>query len=71
MSERTEGWGFLANGRKAHYFREARSLCGAWMAFGGVIWCRTQAESDKPGMDDCAGCFKKRAKERLKENAPR
>ena len=64
MSDR-EGWGFLSNGRKAHYFRGCRSLCRAWLAWGenAVSWCATQEEGGEAGPDDCVACFRKRAKE--------
>lgn len=50
-----EGWGFPANSRKAHYFREseARSICGKWMYFG------TRELPDLPSDDDCAECVRR------------
>ena len=48
------GWGFPQNSRKAHYFRESRSLCGKWLYFG-----RNLGEAAGPGPDDCKACWKK------------
>lgn len=31
-----KGWGFPWNSKKAHYFREGRSLCGKWGYFGAL-----------------------------------
>jgi hypothetical protein len=50
----SEGWGWPLLARKAHYFRDHRSLCGRWWYTG---------ELDDPGPqaspDDCAACQKK------------
>ena len=34
MSETKEGWTWLINSRKDHYFRDGKSLCGKWMVLG-------------------------------------
>lgn len=34
MGRLTEGWTWLTNSRKWHYFVEGRSLCSKWMLFG-------------------------------------
>ncbi len=57
-----EGWAWPGLARKAHYFREARSLCGKWMFTG--VFVRNQDSSQGP--DDCATCFRKREKEKAK-----
>lgn len=48
-----EGWGFTATSRKAHYFRDGRSLCGKW-------WFRDPRAplepDDRPSPDDCVAC---------------
>ena len=47
------------NSRKAHYFRESRSLCGQWVYFGS-----SYTQNQKPGSpDDCAECARRRTKE--------
>jgi hypothetical protein len=60
MSEPTEGWGFPGTSRKAHYFRDTRSLCRRWGFYRGNL------ESEKPGKpspDDCTTCRKALDKE--------
>lgn len=60
--ERDEGWGSVDNSAKSHYFREARSLCGGWMAFT-PHWETHQELGAEPKKGDCKACWKKRAKE--------
>ena len=55
--ERTEGWKYLFNSPKWHYFRNGRSLCRKWMNFGKDF------EGDKPSPDNCKGCLHVREKE--------
>ncbi len=43
-----EGWNWLTNAKKAHYFVKGRSLCGKWGCFG-------KPEGDG-GMHHCSEC---------------
>ena len=52
-----EGWGWPALTRRAHYFRQARSLCGRWMYQGEL----TQGNDDSN--DNCTTCKKLYQKE--------
>lgn len=72
MTERAEGWGNLDNARDAHYFRNDRSLCGRWMAFGEPRWEANQAlgPMPKPRSGTCTTCWRKRAKEEGVELPP-
>lgn len=52
----TEGWGWPAFSKKAHYFLDGRSLCMKWL-FGGPL------ESGNDNSDDnCAACKRAVAK---------
>jgi hypothetical protein len=64
--ERKEGWGNLDNVRNAHYFRDDRSICGKWLAWGGARWERYQELGEAPTHGTCKACWKKRAKEESK-----
>lgn len=56
-----EGWGFTGTSRKAHYFRDGRSLCGKW----GFRRSSAPHEPDTgPSPDDCAACRKALDKEK-------
>lgn len=59
MSELKEGWKWLANAPKWHYFREGRSLCGRWMTFGNEF----ELGNDNSA-DNCPTCRKKLLKEK-------
>lgn len=50
-----EGWKYLLNSTKWHYFVEGRSLCGKWATFGNDGLEQGNDESE----DNCAGCRKK------------
>lgn len=63
MADRIEGWGNVTNARDAHYFRDDRSLCGRWLAFGGPRWESIQTLGATPSKGTCKTCWKKRAKE--------
>lgn len=63
MAERTEGWGNLDNARDAHYFKDGRSLCGRWLAFGAPRWESNQTLGSAPTKGTCKTCWTKRAKE--------
>ncbi len=56
-----EGWTWLTNSPKWHYFRDGRSLCNKFMLFGKHNF--KQADNNRP--DNCAMCKKKLDKERL------
>ena len=58
-----EGWGWPLNSRKAHYFREGRSLCHKWMFLGEP----TENQGER-SPDDCKACSRLRATE-LKRKA--
>lgn len=51
-----EGWAYLLNARKWHYFRaNGRSLCGKWLRFG-----KSGAEQgNNDSADNCAACRRK------------
>jgi len=65
VDERSEGWGFLSNAKRAHYLRDGRSLCRKWLVLSAPEWVRTQERAAAPGPDDCKACWKK-----APENAP-
>lgn len=54
MSETKEGWTWLLNSRKEHYFVEGRSLCGKWMYLG-----RSDDLEEKAPHNACVMCKKK------------
>jgi len=61
MPKKREGWTWLWNARKDHYFRNGRSLCGRWMCLGGDFY-------DFPDPHTaCATCMKKLEKEKDKK----
>ena len=55
-----EGWNWLINSPKWHYFRDGRSLCGRWMSFTKDGF-DTEDKLDHP--DNCKECNKRRKKE--------
>lgn len=61
----TEGWTFLVNATKWHYFRNSRSLCGKWMYLGDDADLE-QGKLQSP--DNCEACRKRRIRELAKEN---
>ena len=59
---KSEGWTWLWNARKFHYFRDGQSLCGRWMLL--VKESEDFNPSDDFGSpDNCKACEKKRLKE--------
>ncbi len=54
-----EGWTWLLNSRRWHYFRGGRSLCGGFMLLSSKAL--EQGEDDAP--ENCAACRRKRLKE--------
>jgi len=55
------GWTYLFNSPKWHYFRGGRSLCKRWMTFGSEF---EQGNDKSP--DNCKGCMTALEKERAK-----
>lgn len=55
----TEGWTWLYNATKWHYFRDGYSLCGKWMILGEQDY--EQGNNDSP--DNCKSCKRKLLKE--------
>ncbi len=51
-----EGWTWLINSKKEHYFRDGKSLCGKWACLGNDF-------TEYPDGTPCATCLKKRKKE--------
>lgn len=52
-----EGWTWLSNSTKWHYFVDGISLCGKWRLL--VTGDLEQGKDDSP--DNCAACKKKKA----------
>jgi hypothetical protein len=60
MSEQhSEGWTWLFNSRKWHYFRDQKSLCGKWAILGNP----TLEQGNDRSPDNCASCKRKRIAE--------
>lgn len=51
-----EGWTWLFNSKRDHYFRNGKSLCGKFACLGNDF-------TDEPDGIPCATCLKKREKE--------
>lgn len=60
----TEGWKWLMNAPKAHYFRDGRALCRRWMYLGSEFDTDIAASPD-----DCKICTAKLAKEKTSATA--
>jgi hypothetical protein len=60
-----EGWTWLTNSKKWHYFVGGRSLCGGFMIFANMQGKLEQGNNDSA--DNCASC-KKKLKKRLEKN---
>jgi hypothetical protein len=52
-SDPDEGWTWLRFGRRAHYFRDNKSLCGKFSLTGAPKY---SAEYYGPGQDWCLDC---------------
>lgn len=50
-----EGWGFIYNSKKWHYYVNGYSLCGRWMVIVGQKF--EQGNDTSP--DNCKACRKK------------
>lgn len=53
MADFKEGWNYLVNSPKWHYFRAGRSLCKRWMTFGTNADAETGNNDSK---DNCKAC---------------
>lgn len=62
-----EGWTYLINSTKWHYFVDNRSLCGRW-----ALWGNDELELGKDDSpDNCKACMSKLAKrkgQKIKES---
>lgn len=58
QSPRPEGWTWLHNSPKRHYFRDGMSLCRRFALFGPHDF-----RPDEVSSDNCKGCWRKRQKE--------
>ena len=63
--ETKEGWTWLTNSKKWHYFVDGRSLCGGFMVFANMQGELVQGNNDSS--DNCASC-KKKLQKRLNKN---
>jgi len=60
--EKKEGWGYVHQSPKWHYFVDSRSLCGKWLGLGlGEL---EQGKNDSP--DNCVACKKALQKRKAK-----
>ena len=59
-----EGWTWLRNSRKWHYFVDQRSLCGRFLLLANPDL--EQGNDDSP--DNCKACIKALASKRKEEN---
>lgn len=57
-----EGWGWIKNSPKWHYFIDGRSLCGRWAYFDREL---EQENDESP--DNCTACKKALAKRKAKQ----
>jgi hypothetical protein len=64
-AEDKQGWAWLTNSSKPHYFIDRLSICGKWMAPGVNEFNDDPSFDNSP--DNCAACVKKVAKMRSKE----
>lgn len=61
------GWNWLSNTPKWHYFVEGRSLCGKWLGLGLGKTCDDDPKTDD-SPDNCTACHKKVTKLRAKSS---
>jgi hypothetical protein len=59
-----EGWGWLMNSRKWHYFVEKKSLCGKWAIFKDD----DLEQGDDGSPDNCVACKRKLKSRQEREN---
>jgi hypothetical protein len=61
MTDEKEGWAYLLNAMKWHYFvAGGRSLCGKWMLLSN----RATEEGNDDSSDNCVACRRKLAARR-------
>lgn len=53
MDDLKEGWGWPLNSKKAHYFQDARALCGKWLYTGRLEL------GNNASLDNCMACRRK------------
>jgi hypothetical protein len=53
--EKKEGWTWLINSTKWHYFKDRQSLCGKFLLLGNIEL--EQGNDNSP--DNCKACIKK------------
>jgi len=58
-----EGWGYIHNSPKWHYFIDGRSLCGRWLSLG--LGKLEQGSDSSP--DNCKACRRKLEKRKRKK----
>lgn len=63
MADFKEGWNYLFNTPKWHYFRDGRSLCKRWMIFGDNADAQL-GKNESP--DNCKACRTALEKEQAK-----
>jgi hypothetical protein len=56
-----EGWNWLQNSKKWHYFVEGRSLCEKWM----LLFNDDSKQGNDNSPDNCSVCRKKLEKRKL------
>lgn len=59
-----EGWGWLTNSPKWHYFQDGRSLCGRWFTFS-----KNFEDGNETSPDNCKSCVTKKQKAEAKNPA--
>ena len=65
IDKKTEGWTWLHNARKYHYFRGGRSLCKGW----GLFMTPFEGFHEEVELSyKCAGCRGKLEEEQCKSN---
>ena len=52
------GWNWIFNSPKWHYFQGGRSICGKWLGIGLGETCDDDPETDD-SPDNCLACTKK------------
>lgn len=62
-TEHAEGWTFLHNSTKRHWFRRGVSLCNRWMYPGSDLETDLEINNSK----NCTDCRRKRLSEIAKE----
>lgn len=60
VEESQEGWMWLSNSPKWHYFMDGQSLCGKWMTFSKKF-----EQGNDSSIDNCKACQKALAKRKV------